>query len=200
MPRLDPNFAIGMGVMIIILLDSIRPKHFNTRILQVSLVLSFTRFETTNATQKFINFVVESQLCLHLLGGCIMTLVDGWLVGCLNEVCILCCISMYLLQKDPLIPNVTILNSFSLLLVSHNLLRSEIRLKRGKKRFNKRSSKQAREWTGYLNKMALQARQSTFVVLSSFIIIIILDAYSKTLNLTYFFLQARTRLCLFKKL
>jgi hypothetical protein len=60
MPRLDPNFAIGMGVMIIILLDSIRPKHFNTRILQVSLVLSFTRFETTNATQKFINFVVES--------------------------------------------------------------------------------------------------------------------------------------------
>jgi hypothetical protein len=61
MPRLDLNFAIGMGVMIIILLDSIRPKHFNTRILQVSLlVLSFTRFETRNATQKFINFVVES--------------------------------------------------------------------------------------------------------------------------------------------
>jgi hypothetical protein len=47
--------------MIIILLNSIRPKHSNTKILQVSLfVFSFVRYETKNATQKFLNFVVEN--------------------------------------------------------------------------------------------------------------------------------------------
>jgi hypothetical protein len=61
MPRLNPNFVIGMGVTITILLDSIGPKRFNTKILQVSLlVLSFARHETKNATQKFPNFVMES--------------------------------------------------------------------------------------------------------------------------------------------
>jgi hypothetical protein len=61
MPRPNFNFAIGLGVMIITLLDSTRPKHSNTKILQASLViLSFERSETRKATQKFFNFVVES--------------------------------------------------------------------------------------------------------------------------------------------
>jgi hypothetical protein len=61
MLRLNPNFAIGLGVKITTLLNSIGPKHFNTKILRASLlVLSFARFETKNATQKFLNFVVEN--------------------------------------------------------------------------------------------------------------------------------------------
>jgi hypothetical protein len=61
MLRSNPNFAIGLGVTITTLLNSTRPKHFNTKILQASLlVLNFARFETNNATQKFPNFVVET--------------------------------------------------------------------------------------------------------------------------------------------
>jgi hypothetical protein len=61
MLRSNPNFVIGLGVTIITLLNSTRPKHFNTKILQASfLVLSFARFKTKNATQKFPNFVVEN--------------------------------------------------------------------------------------------------------------------------------------------
>jgi hypothetical protein len=37
MPRPNPNFAIGMGVKITNLLDSIRPKHSNTNILKWDL-------------------------------------------------------------------------------------------------------------------------------------------------------------------
>jgi hypothetical protein len=29
-----------------------------------------------------------------------MMLEDGWLVGCLDKVCTLCCIGLYLLKKD----------------------------------------------------------------------------------------------------
>jgi hypothetical protein len=57
MLRLNPNFVIGLGVKITTLLNSIGPKHFNTK---ASLVLRFARFETKNATQKFLNFVVEN--------------------------------------------------------------------------------------------------------------------------------------------
>ncbi len=61
MPRPNPNFVVGMGVTIITLLDSTRPKHSMTKILQASfLVLSFARFGTRKATQKFPNFVVEN--------------------------------------------------------------------------------------------------------------------------------------------
>jgi hypothetical protein len=53
MPRPNPNFVIGMGVMITILLDSIGPKHFNTKILQLSLhVLSFARSEKKECHKK----------------------------------------------------------------------------------------------------------------------------------------------------
>jgi len=37
MPRPNLNFTIGMGVTIINLLDSIRPKHYNTKILKWDL-------------------------------------------------------------------------------------------------------------------------------------------------------------------
>ncbi len=37
MPRPNPNFVIGLCVMIIKLLDSTRPKHFNTKILNWDL-------------------------------------------------------------------------------------------------------------------------------------------------------------------
>jgi hypothetical protein len=61
MPRSNSNFDIGMGVIITTLLDSTILKQSNTKILQVSLlVLSFARYETKNATQKFPNFVMES--------------------------------------------------------------------------------------------------------------------------------------------
>jgi hypothetical protein len=61
MLRSNLNFAIGLGVIIITLLDSTRPKHSNTKILQTSfLVISFARSKTKNTTQKFLNFVVES--------------------------------------------------------------------------------------------------------------------------------------------
>jgi hypothetical protein len=61
MPRPNSNFVIGLVVTIITLLDSTIPKHFNTKILQVSLlVLSFARYGTKNVTQKFPNFVMES--------------------------------------------------------------------------------------------------------------------------------------------
>jgi len=60
MPRLNSNFDIGMGVTITTLLDSTIPKHSNTKILQVwLLVLSFARYETKNATQKFLDFLME---------------------------------------------------------------------------------------------------------------------------------------------
>jgi hypothetical protein len=41
MPRPHPNFSIGLGVMIINLLDSIKPKHFNTKILKWDLTNNF---------------------------------------------------------------------------------------------------------------------------------------------------------------
>jgi hypothetical protein len=57
--KAKPYFVIG--VMIITLLDSTRPKHCNTKILQVSFFLfNFARFGTRNATQKFVNFVAKS--------------------------------------------------------------------------------------------------------------------------------------------
>jgi len=37
MPRPNLNFVIGLGVIIINLLDSIRPKHSNTKILERDL-------------------------------------------------------------------------------------------------------------------------------------------------------------------
>jgi hypothetical protein len=37
MPRPNLNFVIGLGVIIINLLDSIRPKHSNTKILEWDL-------------------------------------------------------------------------------------------------------------------------------------------------------------------
>ncbi len=78
MPRPNPNFTIGLGVRIIIMLDSTKPKHSNINILQYSfLVLSFTRSKTRNTTQKKFNFVTESYLCLHALGVHIMMLEDG---------------------------------------------------------------------------------------------------------------------------
>jgi hypothetical protein len=41
--------------MITTQLDSIGPKHYNTKILQTSLfVLSFAKFETMKATQRFL--------------------------------------------------------------------------------------------------------------------------------------------------
>jgi len=52
MPKPNPNFVIGLGVMIIILLGSTWPKHFNSKILHVSLIPSHIRLETNNATQK----------------------------------------------------------------------------------------------------------------------------------------------------
>jgi hypothetical protein len=53
MPRPNPNFVIGMGDMIIMLLDSTRPKHFNIKTLQVSLhVLSFARSEKKECHKK----------------------------------------------------------------------------------------------------------------------------------------------------
>jgi hypothetical protein len=59
MPEPNPNFTIGLGAMISILLDSTRPKHSNTKTLHASfLVLSFARSETNSTTQKFPNFVV----------------------------------------------------------------------------------------------------------------------------------------------
>jgi hypothetical protein len=55
MPSLNPNFVIGLGVTIIIQLESKGQKHSNTKILQASfLILSFARFGTKKATQKFI--------------------------------------------------------------------------------------------------------------------------------------------------
>jgi len=39
MPRQNPIFIIGMGVMITTLLDSTRPKHFNTKILKFHSLL-----------------------------------------------------------------------------------------------------------------------------------------------------------------
>ncbi len=61
MPRPNPIFVIGLGVTIITLLNSIRLKHFNMKILQVTFfAFNFARFETRNATQKFANFVVEN--------------------------------------------------------------------------------------------------------------------------------------------
>jgi len=55
MPRLNPNFVIGLGVRIIIQLDSKGQKHSNTKTLQASLlILSFARFGTKKATQKFL--------------------------------------------------------------------------------------------------------------------------------------------------
>jgi hypothetical protein len=60
MSRPNPNFTISLGVIITTLLNSIRPKHSKTKILHVSfLVLNFAKSETKNATQKFLNFVVE---------------------------------------------------------------------------------------------------------------------------------------------
>jgi hypothetical protein len=60
MPRPNSNFAIGPGVTITTVLDSI-PKHSNTKILQASfLILSFARYGTKNTTQKKFNFVMES--------------------------------------------------------------------------------------------------------------------------------------------
>ncbi len=61
MPRPNSNFAIGPCVTITTLLDSIIPKHSNTKIFQGSfLVLSFARYGTKNTTQKFFNFMMES--------------------------------------------------------------------------------------------------------------------------------------------
>jgi hypothetical protein len=61
MPRPNPNFVIGMGVIITMLLDSTLLKHFNTKIFQVSLlVISFARSKTRNTTQKFPTFMVEN--------------------------------------------------------------------------------------------------------------------------------------------
>jgi len=61
MPRPNINFAISLGVMIINLLDSTKPKHSDTQILQASfLVHNLARSKTRNVTQKFPNFVVES--------------------------------------------------------------------------------------------------------------------------------------------
>jgi hypothetical protein len=61
MPRPNLNFVVGLGVTITTLLDSTRPKHYNTKILQASfLILSFARSGSRKATQKFPNFVVES--------------------------------------------------------------------------------------------------------------------------------------------
>jgi hypothetical protein len=58
-------------------------------------------------------------------------LVDGWLVGCPNEVCIFCCIGLYLFEKDLLILSATTFNCLSLLSGSHSLLMLKIREKRG---------------------------------------------------------------------
>jgi len=61
MLRPNPNFTLNLAITIITLLDSIGPKHFNTKTLQVSLlVFNFARYRTNNTTQKYFNFVVES--------------------------------------------------------------------------------------------------------------------------------------------
>jgi hypothetical protein len=50
-----PNFVIGLGVTITILLGSTLPKHLNIQILHVSLlVINLIGFEISNATQKFL--------------------------------------------------------------------------------------------------------------------------------------------------
>jgi hypothetical protein len=68
MPRLNFNFTIGLDVTIITMLVSTKPKHFNTNILQYSfLVFSNTRSKIRNTTQKFLNFVTKSYLCIHAL-------------------------------------------------------------------------------------------------------------------------------------
>jgi hypothetical protein len=54
-PKPSPNFTICLGVTIIILLGSTRPKHLNTKILHVSLLVpSPIGFKTSNDRQKFL--------------------------------------------------------------------------------------------------------------------------------------------------
>jgi hypothetical protein len=68
MPKPNPNFAIGLGVTIIILLGLTRPRHPNTKILQASLFVPNP------------SFAMESFLCLHTLLKPTMTLKASWLV------------------------------------------------------------------------------------------------------------------------
>ncbi len=81
---------------------------------------------------------MESLMCLHtLVIGHTMTLLPRWLVGWLHEICILCCIDLYLHYKKPLIPNVNVLGDFPLLPSSHNPPMSQTIYKRKQKTFKK---------------------------------------------------------------
>jgi hypothetical protein len=68
MPKPNPNFSIGLGVKIIILLGLTQPRHPNTKILQVSLFVP-------NPT-----FAMESLLCFHTLLRPTTVLKASWLV------------------------------------------------------------------------------------------------------------------------
>ncbi len=158
MPRLNLNFVVGLGVTIIILLGSIQPRHFNTKIYKLHslyLVLQDLKqgmlhkiFLKTivedqlpssqgskklyiTKLQMLLNFVMESQLCLHMLVGRTTMFVDGQLAR-LYKTCILHCIGFYSPWNDLLTPIVTTLNYFPLLPRSHNLQISQTRQKRGK--------------------------------------------------------------------
>jgi hypothetical protein len=55
MPKLNFSFNVGLNGIITTILGSIQPKHLNTKILQVSLlVLSPIRLEISNVARKFL--------------------------------------------------------------------------------------------------------------------------------------------------
>jgi len=68
MPKPNPNFAISLGVVIIILLGSTRLEHLNTKILQASLFV------------PNLSFAMESLLCLHMLVRPTIVIKVSWLV------------------------------------------------------------------------------------------------------------------------
>jgi hypothetical protein len=68
MPKPNPNFTIGLGVTITILLGLTQPRHPNTKILQASLFVPNP------------SFAIENLLCLHTFLKPTMVLKASWLV------------------------------------------------------------------------------------------------------------------------
>ncbi len=108
MPKPNPNFVIGLGAAIIILLGLTQPWHHNIKILQAS-------FLAHNPS-----FAMESLLCLHTLVRRTTLFKVSWLARWFDELCILCYIGLNLPCMEPLKPNFTTLNGFLFMPKFHN--------------------------------------------------------------------------------